>query len=101
MTNFDVGKDEAFKAMQAEIFEALSAITHKWGPRKCQHGDWIDCDLCSFAETSPDPSQALSEYLLIASFVSMEDGTASIVQLTPPSQLWHHTLGLVDYWSKD
>ena len=98
MTNVE-SRDPAWVAVQERLATALRESASDWGPRVCAHGSWDECDAgCEYDATRADTDKILSEFVIIGSFVSMEDGTASSVAVTPPGQLYHHTLGLVHEW---
>lgn len=87
--------DELYNVAQEKVHAALQELAEFWGPRICEHGDYSDCDDCEFKDTKSAPDSLLSEFVVVASWTSMESGKSNMTWVTPHGQLSTHTNGLL------
>lgn len=84
-----------YKAAQEKVHAALQELANQFGPRVCIHGDWSDCEECEIDQTQVVDDAMLSEFIVVASWTSMDSGRSHMTFITAPNQLDSHTNGLL------
>ena len=88
----DVKLNEARNRLRS----ALQDMSDILAPRACSHGDYAQCDQCDWDDTFPMPEASLlSEFVLVMSWTTMEEGENYVGIQTAPKQLLTHTNGLL------
>jgi hypothetical protein len=91
---------EKLIAAQEKLRDALQGMDEVLAPRMCAHGDYSKCceteDICDWDDTYPIPGGALlSEFVLVMSWTTMEEGGNFVGIHTAPRQLQSHSNGLL------
>lgn len=93
-----MNSNDGFMIAQQAVMDALSnpELLAKWGPRKCEHGDWADCESrCDWESTQPANNVMLQEFTLVGICTDMETGASMYCRVYAPNQLDHHTKGML------
>jgi hypothetical protein len=87
---------EKLNEARGKMQEAIQNLSETMGPRHCPHGDYSECDECTWDDTFAMPGGALlSEFVLLMTWTGMDDGESYIGIQTAPGQLMSHTNGLL------
>ena len=89
-------RSEQLEAVRAQLQASLQDMAEIIGPRACAHGDFDECEECTFDDTMPKPGMmVLEEFVLVMMWRSMDDNEWHAGMHMSPKQPIPRTNGLL------
>lgn len=87
--------DPKWTDVRRQVQAQLEEVGHLIGARDCTHGHFEDCEEgCTYSDTVPAQAM-LSEFVIVANYVRMDDGEPVIDIVSAPNMSNSHLNGLL------